>query len=192
MALELPKPDPIQGDCTKLSVSGAWRALLDEALDDAAYRRFSLFAEDTPIAEMRAKQVEANALRYLTLTDADTNLICGFFELSLIDADKRWLEIGYWVIKECRGRGFATDALAALTAWIGRETDATRIELKIHPQNFASQKVARKAGYKFLGEAQSPELGGSENPYELFAWQPETGSAASEIPEDDGTKPGTP
>lgn len=61
------------------------------------------------------------------------------------------LEIGYWVHKDFSGRGFATEAAAAVTR-AGFEIHAVkRMEIHCHPDNGRSAAVARKLGYTLEG-----------------------------------------
>jgi len=55
-------------------------------------------------------------------------------------------EIGYWVAPWARRRGAAVAATRALTAWAFRDR-FTRLELRVVPENGASQRVALAAGY---------------------------------------------
>ena len=57
------------------------------------------------------------------------------------------LEIGYWIRRSRTGRGFATEASAALTHVGFRVAGASRIEMHIHRANRASFRISEKLGY---------------------------------------------
>jgi RimJ/RimL family protein N-acetyltransferase len=59
--------------------------------------------------------------------------------------------IGYWVAAEARGRGVATDALKLASRWGLRQLGLERLELVTDPANEASQRVAKKAGFRREG-----------------------------------------
>jgi RimJ/RimL family protein N-acetyltransferase len=59
--------------------------------------------------------------------------------------------IGYWVVREARGRGVCTHALRMLSRWGIDELRLGRLELVTHPDNVASQRVAEKAGFRQEG-----------------------------------------
>lgn len=60
-------------------------------------------------------------------------------------------EIGYWIHKDYNGQGLATELAGALTK-VGFEVDRMqRIEIRVDPENAASLKVIRKAGYTYEG-----------------------------------------
>jgi RimJ/RimL family protein N-acetyltransferase len=56
--------------------------------------------------------------------------------------------IGYWVAREARGRGLCTHALRVVCRWAIDELRLGRLELVTDPDNFASQRVAEKAGFQ--------------------------------------------
>ncbi|MFG2057382.1 GNAT family N-acetyltransferase [Micromonospora sp. NPDC048930] len=59
--------------------------------------------------------------------------------------------IGYWTAAEARGRGVASRAVGALTAWGFDELVLHRIELWHAVGNRASCRVAERAGYRLEG-----------------------------------------
>jgi RimJ/RimL family protein N-acetyltransferase len=62
-----------------------------------------------------------------------------------------WLgEIGYWTAPAFRGRGYTTRALRLMTAW-GYALGLVRLQLEILKGNAASERVAKKAGYRLEG-----------------------------------------
>jgi RimJ/RimL family protein N-acetyltransferase len=82
----------------------------------------------------------------------------GFVGLALapsIQRDERTVELGYLVVPAARGRGIATEALRALTAWAFEELDPVRIELLISSENIASRIVAERCGYTYEGTLRS-------------------------------------
>ena len=65
-------------------------------------------------------------------------------------------EIGWTVIREYWGRGFATEAAAASIDWAFDHLGWTQIIHSIAPDNAASQRVARKLGSRHRGSGQLP------------------------------------
>lgn len=59
--------------------------------------------------------------------------------------------LGYWVTREARDRGVATEALKTLCRWAVDTLDVKRLELLTDPENVASQRVAEKAGFQREG-----------------------------------------
>lgn len=82
---------------------------------------------------------------------------------------------GYAVRPSARGRGVATHALKALTGFGWTLPDLHRIELYIEPDNLASRRTAKRAGYLHEGVLrQHQEIGGSRRDMCLYAILRET------------------
>jgi RimJ/RimL family protein N-acetyltransferase len=56
-------------------------------------------------------------------------------------------EISYFLRASARGRGLATRAVGLVTRWAFDELALERIELRVHPENHASRRVAERAGF---------------------------------------------
>ena len=56
-------------------------------------------------------------------------------------------EIGYDLLPHGRGRGVATRAVKLVARWAFGELGIERLELRTHPDNVASQRVAERAGF---------------------------------------------
>ncbi|MGV9547602.1 GNAT family N-acetyltransferase [Streptomyces ardesiacus] len=67
------------------------------------------------------------------------------------DEDGR-AEIGYDLAEDGRGRGYATEALRALSAWPPARQDGTTLLAKIDRTNIRSQAVVTRAGYRLAAE----------------------------------------
>lgn len=67
------------------------------------------------------------------------------------DFMRRSAELGYWLGEEYWGRGIATDAVRAVTAWGFAQLDIDRIFAQVFGWNPASGRVLEKAGFTFEG-----------------------------------------
>ena len=56
--------------------------------------------------------------------------------------------LGYWVVREARGRGVASRALRLVSRWALRELGLARVQLLVEPDNAASIRVAENAGFR--------------------------------------------
>jgi RimJ/RimL family protein N-acetyltransferase len=65
-------------------------------------------------------------------------------------------EVGWAIVRECWGRGYATEGSIAATNWAFDRLHWTRVIHSIHPDNVASQVVARKLGSRNLGPGKLP------------------------------------
>ena len=64
-------------------------------------------------------------------------------------------EVGYDLFPRGRGRGIATRAVRLVAAWAFGELGVQRVELRVHPDNHASQRVAERAGFRREGVERS-------------------------------------
>lgn len=65
-------------------------------------------------------------------------------------------EIGWGLLRECWGRGYATEASTAAIDWAFDHLGWTRIIHSIAPDNTASQQVALRLGSRLLGPVKLP------------------------------------
>jgi RimJ/RimL family protein N-acetyltransferase len=66
----------------------------------------------------------------------------------------RW-SIGYWLLPEARGHGFATRAVGLVSAWAFRDLGLTEPSLVTDGKNPRSQRVAERSGFKREGPVRS-------------------------------------
>ncbi len=57
------------------------------------------------------------------------------------------VEIGYGILDEYQGRGYASEAVAAAVNWALAQPGVTRVEAETEPDNRASQRVLEKCGF---------------------------------------------
>ena len=67
------------------------------------------------------------------------------------DVHRKSAEIGYWLGEPYWGRGIATEALRAMTAYALTEFDLCRLSAGVFEGNAASARVLEKAGYVLEG-----------------------------------------
>lgn len=67
-------------------------------------------------------------------------------------------EVGYWLAREARGRGYITSAMRAVALWVFGELRVARLELTTDPNNLASQRVAERCGFRREGLLRSHML----------------------------------
>lgn len=77
--------------------------------------------------------------------------VLGEVGMVLVDPDRRWAEIGYWLIEEARGEGRATAAVRMFSAWALKDLGINRLFARTNGANPASGKVAQRAGYDLAG-----------------------------------------
>lgn len=65
-------------------------------------------------------------------------------------------EIGWSIVRDCWGRGYAVEGAIATTNWAFETLGWTHMIHSIAPQNLASQRVAQKLGSRLLGPGKLP------------------------------------
>lgn len=104
------------------------------------------------------------------VVELSSRAVVGYTGVDYIDFEGRtWLEWGYRLVPECRGRGYATEATRALLSR-ARETYTGELLAIIAPENLASQNVCQKLGFAFWKQA--PVGGELRNLYTLPAEEP--------------------
>ncbi|WNV82405.1 GNAT family protein [Umezawaea sp. Da 62-37] len=104
------------------------------------------------------------------IADAGTGTALGGIGLWLSSLPAGRATAGYSVSPKHRGRGVASSALRALTAFAWTIPALHRVELHIEPWNTGSRKVAEAAGYQREGLLRShQEIGGTRRDMLLYA-----------------------
>jgi RimJ/RimL family protein N-acetyltransferase len=80
-------------------------------------------------------------------------------------------EVGYWVAAWARNRGLATRGLQLVTDWAFNQVDLECISLVTMIGNVASERVAEKAGYAFVGQVRAySHPGTAGRTFEVKRW----------------------
>jgi RimJ/RimL family protein N-acetyltransferase len=101
-----------------------------------------------------AAETDANWL----VADATTGERLGRVGLRTIELGWGTAECSYWVAPSARGRGVATRALRAVTAWAVGDVGLHRLTVTHSTENTASCGVAAAAGYTAEGTSRSQQL----------------------------------
>ncbi|MCX4676830.1 GNAT family N-acetyltransferase [Streptomyces sp. NBC_01433] len=91
------------------------------------------------------------------LVRKDSGLLIG-----ALGIDRRSLpgtyEVGFWMAKEHRGRGYVTEAVRGSARWAFTSLAAERLEWRAEVGNVASRATALRAGFHLEGEQRSALL----------------------------------
>jgi RimJ/RimL family protein N-acetyltransferase len=105
-------------------------------------------AEDADVWVRTARQLRPET-SFAIVVDG---LVAGAIGIELKDdVYRRSAEIGYWLGERYWGRGVATEALRAMTAWSFAHFDLVRLYAHVFEWNPASSRVLEKAGYVLEG-----------------------------------------
>lgn len=121
------------------------------------------------IQRQRGRHADGTGFSF-AIADVSDGRAVGHIGLWLTRLPQGLASVGYAVSPLHRGRGVASDALTAVTAFGWTIPALHRIELYIEPWNTASVRVAEAAGYRREGLLRSRmEIGGTRRDMLLYA-----------------------
>ena len=97
--------------------------------------------------------LELNWTRWTRGTEAtfsvcDPNDAClGHVWVGVDLADSYRGSVGYWLLPEARGKGFATRSVQLVSRWALGELGMARLSVETQPSNDRSQRVAERSGF---------------------------------------------
>lgn len=95
---------------------------------------------------------------HLIMLERSSGDLVGSISLFRADWEARSSEVGYGVRPDRRGRGYASEAVAALARWALADGGMQRIQLCAVTGNLASLRVAEKAGFRREGTLRRAQL----------------------------------
>jgi RimJ/RimL family protein N-acetyltransferase len=115
---------------------------------------------------------ERGRLLALAAVDARTDDVLGGGTLHHLDAERKIVEIGYFVFPQARGRGVAT-AIARMLAVHAFSLGIERVAAYVNIGNIASERVVERAGFTREGVVRSmPKPDGRRVDKTLFSLLP--------------------
>jgi RimJ/RimL family protein N-acetyltransferase len=132
------------------------------------------FGRDELTASLRElpSLAEAGRLLPLAAADAETGAVIGVGMLHHLDAERKILEIGYFVLPAARGRGVAT-RIARMLAEHAFSLGVERVAAYVNVGNTASERVLERAGFTREGVVRSmPKPDGRRIDKTLFSLLP--------------------
>jgi RimJ/RimL family protein N-acetyltransferase len=106
-------------------------------------------AEASANIERAATAWRAGTWAVFRIVDRATDQVVGGVNLRF--GEYQIAEISYFLRASARGRGFATRSVRLVARWAFEELGIARIELRVHPDNLASCRVAERAGFNREG-----------------------------------------
>jgi len=88
----------------------------------------------------------------LGIYEKNTNELVGTIGFFNLDDKNKNGEIGFWIAKNYWNKGYMTEAIKMMTAYIFRELKYHRIFAHFHELNKAVGRILSKAGYEKEGE----------------------------------------
>jgi RimJ/RimL family protein N-acetyltransferase len=115
-----------------------------------------VFGEYNPLRQMSRTEAEKMLenpleLKPFIIEKKDGNKIGFIAHFYVLHPAGRQLEIGYSLVPNERGKGYATEATKIMVDYLFLSKETVRIQAHIDPRNIASQKVVEKNGFKKEG-----------------------------------------
>lgn len=148
---ERPQPDVMIDDELLLrpwrpeDASSVVRAFATPDIQHFHFRRFDTEAEARGWIDACNDGWRLEKSASWAVVDRVTGVVAGRVTLSL-ELEDGYGEVSYWVLPDARGRGVATRACRAATAW-AHELGIHRVELQHSTTNDGSRRVALAAGF---------------------------------------------
>jgi RimJ/RimL family protein N-acetyltransferase len=127
------------------------------------------------LAALRARQVREKPsdapwlLRAIVRSEAgEVRRVIGYLNFHGGPNQDGQVEIGYTLLPEARGQGYAIEAVRAMFDWATRAHGIRRFRASVAPDNERSINLISKLGFRHTGEQMDPE-DGLELVYELDA-----------------------
>ncbi len=154
-------PDSFESErlTIRCPLSGDGVAVRTAVLESQAeLKQWLPFAVDIPSKEEYEAIMRKGHVRFLAREDLwlllflkGTNTLVGSSGLTRIDWSIPRFEIGYWLRTSYAGKGYMTEAVTAITAFVFDRLEAKRVEIRCDAQNKRSTAVARRAGFTLEG-----------------------------------------
>jgi RimJ/RimL family protein N-acetyltransferase len=90
-----------------------------------------------------------------TRSDGTLTGTMGLLRLAHLPAPDHQAELGYWTVKEQRGKGYTAEAARAVCAWAFDSLGVERLEWYAEAGNHGSRAVALKVGFVMEGTIRS-------------------------------------
>lgn len=103
---------------------------------------------------LKALQAERNQLswRIRVIVERSSNTVVGSINLKGPPNAAGDVEIGWGLNEDARGKGYATEASAAVINWVGKQPGVATVSATIPEDNHASQRVATRLGLSRINE----------------------------------------
>ncbi len=98
--------------------------------------------------QIQIKNWQENVEYAYTIKNKSGDLL-GVIALHLYDKQNDVASVGYWMNTQYTGKGYCTQALKLMVNKLIKHLNLIRIEIIVAVTNYASQKVAEKAGAEF-------------------------------------------
>lgn len=119
-----------------------WCKVPDEH-DEAAAKRW--------IAGEGMRRDAGQALDLVIAEPGRAEVVLGEVGLVVVEPEKHWAEVGFWLFPGARGAGRASAAVEGFADWVIHELPIARLFARVSPENPAAGRVVERAGFTMAG-----------------------------------------
>jgi [ribosomal protein S5]-alanine N-acetyltransferase len=98
------------------------------------------------LRELQADRAQVS-WRIRVIVERSSNTVIGSINLKGPPNAAGDVEIGWGLNEDARGKGYATEASAAVINWVSKQPNVSTISAAIPDDNYASQRVATRLGF---------------------------------------------
>ncbi|MGN6696310.1 MAG: GNAT family N-acetyltransferase [Aquihabitans sp.] len=137
-------------------------AVLASAWADPEVARWTSVPEDASVEAARewirgeeVRRSKGLAMDLVISRLDEPRAVLGEVGLVMVELDKGWAELGFWLTPEARGGGRAASAASVFAGWVLRELPVKRLFARTQPDNPKAGRVAEAAGMTRAGELET-------------------------------------
>ena len=121
-------------------------------LEKSVLTKVIMSAVEHKIEQMHMVQADVHPwLTYWLITEKESGIGIGLIGSKYLPDLEGYVEIGYGIAREYRGRGYMTEALEGFLDWLYEYPFCTGAKLQIRSANLPSIRVAEKCGFQYEG-----------------------------------------
>jgi RimJ/RimL family protein N-acetyltransferase len=121
-------------------------------------RVYSALDAEAWIARQEQRRIAGEAI-VLAINPRGTARPVGMVGLFGLDTPDPCAQVGYWLVRDWRGRGLARDAVGLLASWAFRDLPLRVLHIDIEPANSESQRLAAALGAQSIARVHRDLLG---------------------------------
>ncbi len=111
------------------------------------------------LAQLRASSTPDPWIHGYAVVDRDSHSVIGTVGFKGAPNEEGMVEVAYGIVPDFQRRGYATEAVGAVVAFVFRDGRVTLVRAHTLPTPNASTEVLAKCGFKHVGEVEDPDDG---------------------------------
>ena len=105
--------------------------------------------------------------RQMLIFERHDQRLLGGIGLNPLPRSVRAFEVGYWLRQDAEGRGYMRESVQLVTRLAFGPLQASRVAIRVHPENLRSRRVAEGLGFQVEGIARKAGIGADGEPVDL-------------------------